>query len=71
MKYDVTDKSVSAASASQQPARLSPLRQKLREKADQVLEKRQLLTRQEIEKRIEEARLRREHASQEAVVRRL
>ena len=70
MKYDVTDKSVSAASASQ-PARLSPLRQKLREKADQVLEKRQLLTRQEIEKRIEEARLRREHASQEAVVRRL
>ena len=36
-----------------------------------MLEKRQLLTRQEIERRIEEARLRREHASQEAVVRRL
>ena len=74
MKYDVTDRSISAAAASshnEQPIRLSPLRQKLRERADQVLEKRQLLTRSEIEKRIEEARLRREHASQEAVVRRM
>ena len=75
MKHDVTDmRSASAAASSshnEQPIRLSPLRQKLRERADQVLEKRQLLTRSEIEKRIEEARLRRDHASQEAVVRRL
>ncbi len=78
MKFDVSDvrvdKQVAAAAAADkenQPIRLSPLRRKLRERADQVLEKRQLLTRHEIERRIEEARLRREHASQEAVIRRV
>merc|ERR1712127_323082 len=49
----------------------SPLREKLRQKGEQIIEKRSLLTRQEVENRIEEACLRRENASQEAIIRRV
>ena len=42
----------------------------MQERADQVLQKRQLLTTSEIETKIQEARLRRDHASQEALIRR-
>jgi len=43
--------------------KLSPLREKLRQKGEQVIAKRSLLTRQEVENRIEEARHRRDNAS--------
>ena len=71
MKHDVIDENVHPNT--QQPIQskqLSPLREKLKQRADQVLMKRQLLTTSEIETRIEEARLRRDHASQEALIRR-
>ena len=73
MKYDVTDENVHPNAAAQQSDanRLSPLRQKLQARAELVNQKRQLLTRVEIENRIQEARNRRDNASQEAVVRRV
>ena len=74
MKYDVTDENVhpnSAAAQQSDAVRLSPLRQKLQARAEQVHQKRQLLTTSEIENRIQEARLRRDNASQEAVIRRV
>ena len=73
MKYDVTDENVHPNTAAQQSdaGRISPLRQKLQARADMVNQKRQLLTRVEIESRIQEARNRRDNASQEAVIRRV
>ena len=49
MKYDVTDKenhnlNHSVVSAPSKPAKLSPLRQRLAEKGEKVMKKRQLLT---------------------------
>ena len=73
MKYDVNDENVHPNTAAQQndAIRNSPLRQKLQARADLVNQKRQLLTRVEIENRIQEARNRRDNASQEAVIRRV
>ena len=73
MKYDVMDENVHPNVAAQQieVTRVNPLRQKLQARADLVNQKRQLLTRTEIENRIQEARNRRDNASQEAVIRRV
>ena len=74
MKYDVTNENVCPNSIDQawfSKPHTSPLRQKLQDRADQVLKKRELLTTSEIEKRIQEARLRRDHASQETLIRRV
>ena len=71
MKYDVTNTENIHPNTEQTAQRLSPLRLKLQERADQVLQKRQLLTSSEIEKRIQEARLRRDHSCQEAQIRRM
>ena len=61
MKHDVT-KCDSEALRKSVPAEikkeLSPLRQKLKQKGEQVVQKRQLLTLSEIEAKIDEARLR-------------
>ena len=67
MKYDVTDKETSVVSAPAKPAKLSPLRQRLAEKGEKVLKKRQLLTLAEIEDKIEEARLRKDYAKADAL----
>ena len=69
MKHDVSKENVHP---NQQAAtqHTSPLREKLQARADEVLQKRQLLTSGEIEKRIQEARLRRDHSCQEAQIRR-
>ena len=68
MKYDVTDKeNHSVVSAPSKPAKLSPLRQRLAEKGEKVIKKRQLLTLSEIEEKIEEARLRRDHVKADAL----
>merc|ERR1712183_872632 len=61
MKYDVTDKenynlNHSVVSAPSKPAKLSPLRQRLAEKGEKVMKKRQLLTLAEIEEKIEETK---------------
>ena len=71
MKFDVTDPNVCPENKENVPVRLSPLRQKLQQKADQVLQKRQLLSRAEIDNRIEGARIRKENSSQDAVIRRV
>ena len=72
MKYDVTDdKENIIPSQDDVPIKLSPLRQKLQARAEQVIKKRQLMTREETENRIEDARIRREITSQEAVLRRV
>ena len=44
MKYDVTDENVDPQKLDNKPIKLSPIRQKLRERGEQVLQKRQLLT---------------------------
>ena len=44
---------------------------KLQQKGDELINKRQLLTSDQIENRIEEARLRRDASSQEAEIRRI
>ena len=67
MKYDVTDKENSVVSAPSKPAKLSPLRQRLEEKAEKVMKKRQMLTLAEIEEKIEEARLRKDYAKADAL----
>merc|ERR1712076_28208 len=72
MKYDVTDKenfnlNHSIVSAPSKPAKLSPLRQRLAEKGEKVMKKRQLLTLSEIEEKIEEARLRKDYAKADAL----
>ena len=65
MKHDVT-KSDPEALRKSVPANtkkeLSPLRQKLKQKGEQVVQKRQLLTLSEIEAKIDEARLRKDYA---------
>lgn len=68
MKYDVTDENVQPNTQMQQqaPKRLSPLRQRLQQSANEVMNKRQLLTREQIEDRVEEARMRRDIAMVEA-----
>ena len=71
MKFDVTDENLHPNTVLNQPIRLSPLRLKLRERADQVLEKRSNLTQTVIERKIEEARLRREATSHETQFRRI
>ncbi len=72
MKYDVTDENVNPnCSLVIQPQKLSPLRQRLRESADQVLQKRQLLTQKEIEGKILEARKRRDISENDANMRRI
>ena len=71
MKYDVTQENVDPNVRQWSRATLSPLRQKLQNRADQVIQKRELLTNSDIENRIQEARLRRDHSSQEALVRRV
>ena len=71
MKFDVTDPNVCPENKENVPVRLSPLRQKLQQKADQVLQKRQLLSRAEIDNRIEGARIRKENSSKDAVIRRV
>ena len=72
MKYDVTDKenfslNHSVVSAPSKPAKLSPLRQRLAEKGEKVMKKRQLLTLSEIEDKIEEARLRKDYTRADAL----
>merc|ERR1739849_7174 len=70
MKYDVTDKenyNHSVVSAPTKPAQLSPLRQRLAEKGEQIMQKRQLLTLDEIEAKIDEARLRKDYAKADAL----
>merc|ERR1712110_197543 len=72
MKYDVTEKenynlNHSVVSAPSKPAKLSPLRQRLAEKGEKVMKKRQLLTLAEIEVKIEEARLRKDYAKADAL----
>ena len=72
MKYDVTDeKALLHIPNPTKSVELSPLRQRLQQNAEQVAQKRQLLTRKQIESRIEEARLRRDATSQEAQIRRV
>jgi|Transcript_26307 hypothetical protein len=72
LKHDVTDENVCPnTEQASKPAKLSPLRQRLQQSGQQVAEKRQLLTRKQIECRIEEARLRRDASSQEAEIRRV
>ena len=70
MKHDVTKcdpealrKSVPANTKKE----LSPLRQKLKQKGEQVVQKRQLLTLSEIEAKIDEARLRKDYAKANAL----
>ena len=70
MKHDVTKcdpealrKSVPADTKKE----LSPLRQKLKQKGEQVIQKRQLLTLSEIEAKIDEARLRKDYAKADAL----
>ena len=70
MKHDVTKcdpealrKSVPANTKKE----LSPLRQKLKQKGEQVVQKRQLLTLSEIEAKIDEARLRKDYAKADAL----
>ena len=70
MKHDVTKcdpealrKSVPANTKKE----LSPLRQKLKQKGEQVIQKRQLLTLSEIEAKIDEARLRKDYAKADAL----
>ena len=70
MKHDVTKcdpealrKSVPAETKKE----LSPLRQKLKQKGEQVIQKRQLLTLSEIEAKIDEARLRKDYAKADAL----
>ena len=70
MKHDVTKcdpealrKSVPAETKKE----LSPLRQKLKQKGEQVVQKRQLLTLSEIEAKIDEARLRKDYAKADAL----
>ena len=70
MKHDVTKcdpealrKSVPADTKKE----LSPLRQKLKQKGEQVVQKRQLLTLSEIEAKIDEARLRKDYAKADAL----
>ena len=70
MKHDVT-KSDPEALRKSVPANtkkeLSPLRQKLKQKGEQVVQKRQLLTLSEIEAKIDEARLRKDYAKADAL----
>ena len=67
MKYDVTDEDIDLRSVPAQSSKLSPLRQRLQAKGDQVLKKRQLLTLGEIETKIDEARLRKDYAKADAL----
>ena len=72
MKYDVTkdDNETSVSSMPNQPARLSPLRERLQARGEQVMQKRQLLTLvtlEEIETKIDEARLRKDYATADAL----
>merc|ERR1712066_1184863 len=69
MKYDVTkedDKENYANFMPTSPAKLSPLRERLQAKAEKVMEKRQLLT-EEIEAKIDEARLRKDYGKADAL----
>ena len=50
-----------------EPAKLSPLRLRLKAKGEQVVKKRQLLTLKEIEAKIDEARLRKDYAKADAL----
>ena len=71
MKYDVTsDKENIVPNHDDIPIKLSPLRQKLKARGEQVMQKRQLMTREETDNRIEGARIRSEMSSQEAVLKR-
>merc|ERR1712007_36636 len=70
MKFDVTkeNKETSVESMPIKPAKqLSPLRQRLQAKGEQVMEKRQLLTLAEIELKIDEARARKDYAKADAL----
>ena len=71
MKYNVLTHDQENANPNTTSKQLSPLREKLRQKGEEVMQKRSLLTRQEVENKIEEARLRRENASAEAIIRRV
>ena len=53
------------------PKSLSPLRLKLQEKGQKVLKKRQMLTIEQIEAKIEEARLRKDYAKAEELSRKM
>ena len=74
MKYDVTDENMENLQVpsrhDETPVKLSPLRQRLQERAERMQQKRVLRTREEIESRVEEARMRRDIASVEAVIKR-
>lgn len=71
MKYNVTDENSCPNSAASTTAqRSSPLRLKLQKKGEEILQRRQLITREQIEGRLSEAGLRRDHVSQEAQLRR-
>ena len=74
MKFDVLDlahENVDPNTTQWSRAKHSPLREKLQIRADQVMQKRQLLTNSDIEKRISEARIRRDHSSNEALGRKI
>ena len=70
MKHDVTkvDPEALRKSIPAKPTKgLSPLRQKLQLKAEELTKKRQLLTLSEIEAKIDEARLRKDYAKADAL----
>ena len=70
MKHDVTKCDPEALRKSipvESKKELSPLRQKLKQKGEQVVKKRQLLTLTEIEAKIDEARLRKDYAKADAL----
>ena len=71
MKYNVTNENVCPNTGAHNAKQLSPLRLKLQQKGEDVLNKRQMLTQAQIENRISEANLRREHASVDAQIRRI
>merc|ERR1712110_1275809 len=70
MKHDVTKCDPEALRRSiptESKKELSPLRQKLKQKGEEITKKRQLLTLTEIEAKIDEARLRKDYAKADAL----
>ena len=70
MKHDVTKCDPEALRRSiptESKKELSPLRQKLKQKGEEITKKRQLLTLSEIEAKIDEARLRKDYAKADAL----
>ena len=64
MKYDVTNENIDPNTMKEpsKPKQLSPLRLKLKEKGEKVLQQRQLLTTKQINSKIEDARIRKDHS---------